>query len=29
MVQNVPAIHLYMQLGFEEVYPYWYRMKTV
>lgn len=29
MTQNVPAIHLYTQLGFEEVYPYWYRMKTV
>lgn len=27
MANNQPAIQLYTQLGFRDVYPYWYRMK--
>jgi ribosomal protein S18 acetylase RimI-like enzyme len=26
---NAPAISLYQQLGFQSLYPYWYRVKTV
>jgi ribosomal protein S18 acetylase RimI-like enzyme len=27
MLTNAPALHLYAQLGFKEVYQYWYRIK--
>jgi ribosomal protein S18 acetylase RimI-like enzyme len=27
MLNNAPALHLYSQLGFSEVYQYWYRIK--
>jgi len=27
MLNNAPALHLYAQLGFREVYQYWYRIK--
>jgi N-acetylglutamate synthase len=27
MLNNAPALHLYTQLGFHEVYQYWYRIK--
>jgi ribosomal protein S18 acetylase RimI-like enzyme len=27
MRDNGPAIRLYEKLGFEEIYPYWYRVK--
>jgi ribosomal protein S18 acetylase RimI-like enzyme len=27
MLNNVPALHLYSQLGFKQVYEYWYRIK--
>ena len=27
MLNNPPALHLYSQLGFKEIYQYWYRVK--
>ena len=27
MNHNIPALNLYAQLGFREIYPYWYRIK--
>lgn len=27
MLNNTPALHLYSQLGFKQVYQYWYRIK--